>query len=80
MITTVTTKKMVSIPASITRQIGIEPGWKLDWEVGPEPDELRVRVIPDRRGRARRLRGGGRSQYSGDDVVTGLVAERESEE
>jgi bifunctional DNA-binding transcriptional regulator/antitoxin component of YhaV-PrlF toxin-antitoxin module len=77
--TTVTTKNMISIPQSISRKFGIEPGWKLDWTEGKRPDEIVIRVIPDRAERARRLLGAGKNWGTGRNAVAELVAERESE-
>jgi bifunctional DNA-binding transcriptional regulator/antitoxin component of YhaV-PrlF toxin-antitoxin module len=76
---TVTTKNMVSIPQALSRHFGIEPGWKLDWKPGDNPDEIIVKVIPDRAERGRRLMGQGSDLKAGQDAVAGLVAERKSE-
>ncbi|MFH2113030.1 MAG: hypothetical protein ABIJ86_00820 [Spirochaetota bacterium] len=76
---TVTTKNMVSIPQALSRHFGIEPGWKLDWKPGAGPDEIIVKVIPDRAERGRRLMGRGAYITPGQDAVAGLVAEREAE-
>lgn len=80
MITTVTGRNMVSVPRAIAREYGIEPGCTFDWGGGDAPDELRVRVIPPRGVRARRLMGTGRDLYHEEDGVAGLVAERETED
>jgi hypothetical protein len=49
MITTVTTKNIISIPAAVGRRLGIKPGYRLDWQIPPESaDALSARVIPDR--------------------------------
>ena len=77
---TVTTKNMVSIPRSIARRFGIEPGWKLDWIPGPEPDQIVLTVIPDRAERGRRLLGRGSSLGVGRNAVEELVAERARED
>ena len=77
---TVTTKNMTSIPVSISRAIGIRPGWKLDWSLGGEPDKLIVKVIPDRVEQARRLFGQGRDRGTGHAVVADLIREREEED
>jgi len=77
--TTVTTKNMISIPQEISRKFGIEPGWKLDWMASGRPDEIIVKVIPDRAERARRLLGKGQNWGEGRDAVAELVAERESD-
>jgi AbrB family looped-hinge helix DNA binding protein len=57
MITTVTQKNMVTIPAEVGRKLGIRPGWKLDWQPVEGREEILVRVIPDRGELARRLTG-----------------------
>ena len=77
---TVTTKNMVSISRTIAKEFGIQPGWKLDWKLGANPDEILVRVIPDRAERAHRLLGKGRGLAPGRDAIAELLAEREAEE
>jgi len=77
--TTVTTKNMVTIPQKIARKLGIRPGWKLDWQEGREPDEIVVRVIPDRAEMGRRLLGKGKAFSPERDSVAELVAQRETE-
>lgn len=79
MISTVTTKNMVSIPAEVGRAFGIKPGFKLDWQPVPGKDEILVRVIPDRAALAKRLLGAGRSVAPNADSVAGLIREREDE-
>lgn len=80
MITTVTTKNMVSIPVVIARTLGITPGCRLDWEPTNSTTEIRVRVIPKRGELARRLRGTGKRFSPRRDGVASLVAERERED
>jgi bifunctional DNA-binding transcriptional regulator/antitoxin component of YhaV-PrlF toxin-antitoxin module len=77
--TTVTTKNMVSIPQALARELGIRPGWKLDWTVGEGPDEIIVRLIPDRAEMARRIHGRGKEFAPGRDAVAELISEREEE-
>ncbi len=79
MITTVTTKNMISIPQAIARQMGIRPGWKLDWQECDTADTLIVKVIPDRAESGRRLLGKGKNMASGRSAVAELVAEREAD-
>lgn len=77
MTTTVTGKNMVTIPADIARELGIRPGWRLDWRRGSNEDELVVRVLPDRAELARRLQGSGREHFPRDvDAVAELDDER----
>jgi AbrB family looped-hinge helix DNA binding protein len=79
MITTVTQKNMVTIPAEVGRKLGIRPGWKLDWQPVEGKEEILVRVIPDRGELARRLLGAGRKFSPNRDAGAELVAERASE-
>jgi len=71
---------MTSIPVSISRSIGIRPGWKLDWNLGNRPDELLVKVIPDRAEQARRLFGQGKERGTGRGAVADLIRDREAED
>jgi bifunctional DNA-binding transcriptional regulator/antitoxin component of YhaV-PrlF toxin-antitoxin module len=77
---TVTTKNMTSIPVSVSRAVGIRPGWKLDWALGDRPDELLVKVIPDRAEQARRLFGQGQDRGAGRDAVAELIRDRDEED
>ena len=79
MITTVTQKNMVTIPAEVARRFGIKPGWKLDWQPVEGKNEIIIRVIPDRGERARQLLGTGRKFSPDRDAVAELIAEREAE-
>jgi len=75
----VTTKNMTSIPAKIAKATGIRPGWKLDWTLGDQPEEIKVRVIPDRTEQARRLFGQGKDHKGSQDVIAQLIEERDEE-
>ena len=79
MITTVTQKNMVTIPAEVGQKLGIKPGSRLDWQPVEGRDEILVRVIPHRGERARRLLGTGRKFSPDRDAVAELVAERATE-
>lgn len=80
MITTVTQKNMVTIPAELSRQMGIVPGFRLDWRPGKQQDEIQVRVLPTRATLARRLLGAGKRYGPERDAVGELVDERRSED
>lgn len=80
MITTVTRKNMVTIPAEIGRRFGIKPGYRLEWQAVEGADEILVRIIPDRGELARRLLGAGRKFAPERDAVAELIAEREAED
>ena len=79
MITTVTQKNMITIPAEVGRRYGIKPGYRLDWQPVEGKDEILLRVIPDRGELARRLLGAGRRFSPERDAVAELVAERAEE-
>lgn len=78
MITKVTQKNMVTIPARIAQQYGIKPGYRLEW-MALKDDQLLVRVIPDWRSLALRLLGRGRQRAPERDAVAELIAERAQE-
>ena len=80
MITTVTQKNMVTIPAEVARKLGIKPGYKLDWQPVEGKDEIVVKVIPDRGELARQLCGMGADLAPGRDLATELDEERERED
>ena len=79
MITTVTRKNMITIPAEVAQRFGIKPGYRLDWQPVEGKDEILVRVIPDRGELARQLLGAGRRFAPDRDAVAELVAERTEE-
>lgn len=79
MVTTVTRKNRVTIPAEVRLKLGIKPGWRLDWQPVEGRGEILLRVIPDRGEMARRLIGAGRRFSPDRDSVADLVAERASE-
>jgi AbrB family looped-hinge helix DNA binding protein len=80
MITTVTQKNMITIPAEIGRRLGIKLGYRLDWQPVEGKEEILVRVIPDRGELARRLLGAGRKFAPERDAVAELVQERAAED
>ena len=76
MMTTVTQKNMITIPAEIGRHFGIKPGYRLDWQPIEGKEEILVRVIPDRGELARRLLGAGRRFSPERNAVAELIQER----
>ncbi len=60
MITTVTGKHQITIPAKLAHQLGIAPGSRLQWQAGAEPGTVSIRILPDRRTLANTLLGAGR--------------------
>lgn len=80
MITSVTGKNMVSIPAEVARQYGIKPGYKLDWQPVEGKQEIVVKVIPDRAELGRQLTGVFADLHPERNAVDELVRERELED
>jgi bifunctional DNA-binding transcriptional regulator/antitoxin component of YhaV-PrlF toxin-antitoxin module len=79
MITAVTQKNMITIPAEVGWRLGIKPGYRLDWQPAEGKEEILVRVIPDRAEFARRLLGAGRQFAPERDAVAELIQGRAAE-
>ena len=60
MITTVTGKHQITIPAKLAAAMGVVPGSRLEWQPSNQPAVIRVRVLPDRKAIANGLLGAGR--------------------
>ncbi|MBE2203449.1 MAG: AbrB/MazE/SpoVT family DNA-binding domain-containing protein [Chthoniobacterales bacterium] len=76
MITTVTGKNQVTLPAEIVRSLKLAPGVKLSWFIGAD-HTLRAHRIASRQEQAHELMGRGRKFLrSGRNPITALVAER----
>ena len=81
MITTITGKNQVTVPAALASRANIRAGTKLDWELGDTEDTLIVHVIPDPGTLAARLRGRGKRCKSREgSAVENLIAERTRED
>lgn len=57
----------------------MKPGFSLDWFETGKPDEITIRVIPDRKELSRRLKGAGKSYSPVRDSVRELIQERTEE-
>jgi bifunctional DNA-binding transcriptional regulator/antitoxin component of YhaV-PrlF toxin-antitoxin module len=79
MTTTVTTKNMISIPSELARMFQIKPGYTFDWLPSDKPEEIIVRVIPDRQGLSRRLMGVGAKFSPERSAVLELIEERKND-
>lgn len=76
MITTVTGKNQVTIPAKLVSQLNIQPGTRIDWAIG-EDGVLVARLLPSRSELARQAAGMGRKWLTqGADPVAELITER----
>lgn len=76
MITTITGKNQITIPAKLVRQLNIQPGARLDWSIGDD-GVLIARLLPARSDLARKIAGMGRQWLpEGADPVAELINER----
>lgn len=76
MITTLTGRNQVTVPAAIAAEAGLRPGMRLEWAL-KEEGVLEVRILPDRATMASELRGSGsRLREDSRGAVEGLVEER----
>lgn len=76
MITTVTGKNQITIPAKIAHEAGIQVGTRIDWAIGGE-GVLIARLLPARGTLARQVAGMGRAWLrEGEDPVAALLEER----
>lgn len=76
MITTVTGKNQITIPAKLASQLDIRSGTRIDWSVGDE-GVLIARLLPNRGDLARRAASMARPWLApGADPVAELIQER----
>ena len=81
MITRITGKNQVTVPAEIVDKAGLKAGTRLDWRTTDREGVLEVRVLPDHITLAAGLRGRGNSFRQQDgSAVARLHRERETEE
>ncbi len=80
MITTVTGKNQITIPAAIANRIGLKSGSRIDWQLSSKPDEIRCIVLPEPAVIAAGLRGAGKRFLKPDqDPAAVLLAERSAD-
>ena len=80
MITTVTGKNQITIPAELARELDISPGTRLDWSKRGH-DTAIVRIVPNRSELARRLAGRGRKYLrAGVNPIQDLIDDRVRED
>ena len=83
MSTTLTGKNQVTIPAELVREMGLEPGTKLEWLKGDLPGVIIIKVQPSIRQLLRRAREIGaemKRQNPDWNPIAELEAERERED
>jgi AbrB family looped-hinge helix DNA binding protein len=75
-ITTVTGKNQITIPAELARDANIRPGTRLEWSQIDQQSVL-VRIVPNRADLAQQLVGRGRKYLRpGTDPIRDLIQER----
>ena len=80
-ITTITGKNQVTVPARLAIRANLHPGTRLDWELAESGDSLIAHVLPDVATLASRLRGAGRAHLChGQTPVANLIRERARED
>lgn len=81
MITTLTGKNQITVPAAMAQRYGLTSGVRIEWLEGATADEIRCRILPSSAALASSLRGAGRRYLKpGVDPIAELVAERAAEE
>ena len=81
MITRITGKNQVTVPAEIVGKAGLKQGTRLDWRTTDREGVLEVRVLPDQATLAAKLRGRGSTfKRQKGSTVDRLNREREQDE
>jgi bifunctional DNA-binding transcriptional regulator/antitoxin component of YhaV-PrlF toxin-antitoxin module len=81
MITTVTGKNQVTVPAALASEEGIKPGTRLEWARTDREHVVEVRILPSTVDLARDMRGRGKRRPGSTlSAVEGLIREREQDE
>jgi AbrB family looped-hinge helix DNA binding protein len=77
---TITGKNQISIPAAIVRELQLEPGMRLEFEVGEERTII-MRPVLSRGELARRIQGKWQLLFPpGSDPIGDLIRERDEED
>jgi AbrB family looped-hinge helix DNA binding protein len=77
---TVTGKPQVTIPASIARELNIQPGMRVEWKIS-EDGAILIRPLLSRAERAKQLEGKWKHLFPpGSDPIGDLIRERELED
>jgi bifunctional DNA-binding transcriptional regulator/antitoxin component of YhaV-PrlF toxin-antitoxin module len=80
-ITRITGKNQVTVPAEVVSKAGLKPGTRLDWRLTEREGVLEIRVLPDQASFAAGLRGRGNGfRKLKGSAVDRLHREREQEE
>jgi len=60
MTTTLTGKNQITVPAQITRKLGLTPGARFDWAVSNQPNKIIITIQPTRKQLLEEVRAIGR--------------------
>lgn len=81
MTTTLTGKNQITVPAEITRKLGLTPGTRFDWALGDQPNQITITVKPTRKQLLQRVRELGRqARRPRMDEVAAFVKWREEDD
>lgn len=81
MTTTLTGKNQITVPAEITRKLGLAAGAQFDWAVGDQPNRITITIKPTRKQLLQRVRELGRkAKRPGVDEVAEFVKWREEDD
>ena len=77
MTTTLTGKNQITVPAEITRRLGLVAGARFEWALGDQPNRITITVKPTRQQMLERIRELGRQwKKPGQDPIGDLIRER----
>ncbi len=79
---TITGKNQITIPAVVVRELQLEPGMQLEFQIAvTEPKAVIIRPVESREAKVRRLEGILRPYLQpGDDPIGDLIREREQDD
>ena len=82
MVTTLTGKNQITIPAALSAKLKLKRGTRLEWMATDAPDEIRCRILPDPAVLAGELHGAGRRYLLAGKKhpLTALLEERGAED
>ena len=81
MITSLTGKNQVTVPAEIAHKLGLLPGAQLDWAIGEQPNKIVITIKPTRKQMLERIREiAQKHARPGQYPVGDLIRAREEED
>ena len=78
MISTLTGKNQVTVPAELARELSLEPGARLDWTAGAAPNTIHIRILPSKRQVLDRIQELG-ATIKNRNLIEELIEERANE-